>query len=70
MIDVPRATAEAMPEEEPIVTAAVLLLLHVPPLVVLVNVVVVPMHIFGEPPMAGARLFTVTTDVVWHPFIT
>lgn len=53
----------------PIVAVAVLLLLHVPPPVLLVSVVVVPTHRLTAPDgvMAAGVLLTVTMAVARHP---
>ena len=45
--EVPVPTAETMPVEEPMVAAAVLLLLHVPPKVASVSVILLPTQIDG-----------------------
>ena len=48
------------------VAAAVLLLLHTPPVVVAPSVVVQLSHMVSDPPIAPAELFTVTTAVTRH----
>jgi hypothetical protein len=46
---------------------AVLLLLHVPPAVVLVNAVVVPVHTVAEPPIAAGAELTVIAFIALQP---
>jgi hypothetical protein len=56
---IPTATADIIPDDEPIVAIAVLPLAHVPPAMALVKVAVVPRHSDDEPPMAGGIALTV-----------
>jgi hypothetical protein len=49
------------------VPTAGVLLLHVPPPVVLLSVVVYPTHSTAEPVRAAGNVFTVTVAVVKHP---
>ena len=58
-----------MPLTTPPVTVAieVLLLLHVPPLTLLLSVVVAPTHMLAVPVMAGGAAKTVTAIVVAQP---
>lgn len=63
---VPVATAVTRPVVDPIVATAVLLLVHVPPGIELVSVVVLPAHNELSPDI-GASALTVTTCVVKHP---
>ncbi len=49
------------------VATAVLLLLHVPPVVVFVSVVVAPSHTENEPPIAAGSGFTTKEVVLKHP---
>lgn len=69
IVVVPAPSALKAPVVEPIVATAVVLLVHVPPVVALVKVVVTPSHTcIGEPPlMAAGRLFTDTIRVVVQP---
>lgn len=67
MITVPFDTPHITPLELPIVATAGLLLLHVPPVLVLVSVVQSPLHTLSEPPIAAGSVFTVTTAVAEHP---
>ncbi len=63
--DVPAATPETMPDEEPTVATDVVPLVQVPPEVVFDNVVVEPAQTFIAPVIAASvgRAFTVTTAV-------
>ncbi len=64
MVEVPAATPVTIPDAEPIVATAGVLLLQVPPVVVLDNVVVAPMHVVSVP-VIGDEIaeLTVTTLV-------
>jgi hypothetical protein len=66
MVAVPAATPVTVPDDEPMVATAVLLLLHVAPRLVVLNVVVDPAHILNVPAMALGAGCTVTTTVVKH----
>jgi hypothetical protein len=55
------------PLSEPIVATAVLLLLHVPPVVVLLNVVVLPTHTAVMPVIAPGSGLTVIMVEVKQP---
>ena len=59
IVEVPAATPVTMPEEEPMVATEVLLLVHVPPLVASVSVVVWPVHTLVVPAIAAGVGFTV-----------
>ena len=59
MVDVPVPKPEAIPEALPIVAMAGLLLDHVPPVVVLVSVVVLPSQTVRAPLIAAGSAFTV-----------
>jgi hypothetical protein len=61
---VPKALPVTIPEEEPIEAIAVLLLLHVPPVGVLLSVVVAPKQAISVPVMGEGKLVTVTVVVV------
>lgn len=63
---VPFVSAFTNPVDEPMVATAVLLLLHVPPPVASVSVVVLPAHNELRPDMADSG-FTVSTTVAKHP---
>ena len=65
MIAVPAAIAVSRPEVD-IVATAVLLLIHVPPVIISLRVVVAPIHKLGTPVIADTEL-TVTTIDVLHP---
>ena len=64
MVDVPADTPVTIPDAEPIVATAGVLLLQVPPVVVLESVVVAPMHVVSVP-VIGEEIaeLTVTTLV-------
>jgi hypothetical protein len=63
----PGKNALTSPVPEPIVAIEVLPLLHVPPLVALVSVVVDPAHIANDPPITAGIGNTVTTLVEEQP---
>ena len=56
-----------MPESEPTVATAALLLLHIPPVGASLNVVVEPSHTLVIPVMDDGSGLTVTSVVVRHP---
>ena len=58
MAAVPAATPVTTPVDELTVATAVLLLLHVPPVVASVNVAVFPTHALMVPPIAAGLAFT------------
>lgn len=60
----PGAMPETMPDPVITVDAAVLLLLHVPPVMPLVSVVVRPTQTLAVPDIAAGKGFTVTIVVV------
>lgn len=62
----PAVTPVTTPVPEPTVALA-LLLLHVPPGVTSVNVIVAPSHKLPLPDIADGFAFTVTTALVVHP---
>ena len=66
IVVVPIAIADKTPDEEPIVAMDVLVLTHVPPPVVLVNVDTEPTDTINAPAIAGTTgaVFTVTDEVV------
>ena len=64
---VPAVTPYTEPVVEPTVPTAVLLLLHVPPAVPSVNVVVKPTHTVIVPVITPGNGFTVTTAVMIQP---
>jgi hypothetical protein len=64
---VPVATPIAIPDDEPIVATAVLLLLHLQPGVVLFRVVVAPRQMEVAPVIAAGAGLMVTTVVTTHP---
>src|SRR3954468_20312933 len=55
------------PVADPTVAIAVLLLVHVPPLTVLVSVIILPWHTGTFPPIAEGLGFTVICWVALHP---
>ena len=57
------------PVNEPTVAMVVLLLVHVPPPTVLLNVVVCPTHALRMPVMIPGALFTVTRRVALQPAV-
>jgi len=72
MVEVPGAVPTTMPEDEPMVAADVLLLLHVPlppvpPPAGSLHVVVDPVHIVVIPLIVGGSALTVTVVLVAHP---
>lgn len=64
---VPDATPVTMPDEEPTVARATLLLLQVPPVVGSLRVVVCPTHTFVVPVIAPGAPFTVNGFVTIQP---
>jgi hypothetical protein len=64
---VPVVIPVAMPVPTPIVACAVLLLVHVPPPVASVSIVVEPTHTFVVPPIGAGNGLTVIGDDVIHP---
>ena len=67
MVAVPVDTPVTIPVVAPTVAVAVLLLLHVPPVVGSLSVVVAPMHTTAVPVIAAGSGFTVTVAVFVHP---
>ena len=68
IVTLPAATPLTTPVPAPTVATDVLLLVHVPPGVVFVKVVVAPAHTVDEPGvMADGRAATVTVLVTLHP---
>jgi len=66
IVAVPAATPLTIPDDEPMVAIAVLLLLHVAPMLVVLNVVLAPAQTANVPVMALGAGCTVTTTVVKH----
>ena len=66
MVTVPAATPVTTPFDEPIVAIVISLLLHVPPTVASVSVVVRPIQALIVPPITENAV-TVTTVVTLHP---
>jgi hypothetical protein len=56
-----------IPVELPTEATVLLLLVHVPPDIVLLNIVVCPEHTVGVPVLAGGTGFTVITVVIGQP---
>lgn len=69
IIEVPALTPVTMPVVEPMVATPVLPLVHMPPPVASVTVVVAPMHALNVPPIAAGLAFTVTTVVALQPVL-
>lgn len=69
MVAVPSATPVTTPLADATVATDVLLLLHVPPGVLLLRVVVVNAQRVSVPVMDGGALLTVTTSVAWQPVL-
>lgn len=67
IVTVPGLTPVTIPDEEPTVAMAVLLLLHVTPETVLLRVVVWPTQTVGLPVMAAGAALTVTSTVAEQP---
>lgn len=63
MVAVPVATAVTNPVVTPIVATAVLSLVHVPPVVLLLSVVVAPVHIAVVPVIGPGAAVTVIVAV-------
>ena len=64
---VPAATPVTTPVAEFTVATAVVLLLHTPPVVVLLRAVVPPIHAVRVPVTEAGRLFTVATAYALQP---
>jgi hypothetical protein len=67
MMLVPEATPVTTPVDDTTVATAVVPLLHVPPVVVLFSVVVIPTQTFVTPVMFAGNGFTVTSAVFVQP---
>jgi hypothetical protein len=67
MVAVPAVTPLTVPEPEPIVATALLLLAHAPDGDALASVVVDATHTVGVPVMVAGNGLTVNTDVVVQP---
>ena len=67
MFEVPAATAATTPEALPIVATDVVPLLHVPPEVVLLNVVLPPTQADNTPVIAEGAELTVKTALTEQP---
>lgn len=67
IVALPAATPDTIPVLAPTDAIAALLLLHVPPLTVLVNVAVLPTQAFVLPPIADGLAFTVIVVVTAQP---
>lgn len=67
MVTVPAATPATIPVVAPTVAVAVLLLLHVPPVVVELNVVTAPVHTVEAPDIAAGNGLTVTVAITRQP---
>lgn len=66
MVVFPDANPVTIPVLEPTIAAATLLLVHTPPVVVLLKVVAAPTHKEGKPVLADGDT-TVITDVAMQP---
>ena len=69
MVTTPSVMPVTVPAEDPIVATAVLLLLHTPPLVAFVRVVVNPTHTFVVPPIAAGFGLTVKLVTAIQPVL-
>jgi hypothetical protein len=69
MLLTPEARPDTIPLRDPIVATARALLLHEPPVVVLLNVVVLPTHTLVVPVIAAGSAFTVTIAVMLQPVL-
>lgn len=67
IVAVPAATPDTMPDAEPTEAVVASLLLHVPPVVASVSVMVLPMQTKVKPDMGAGVLNTVTDAVLKHP---
>jgi len=67
MVEVPDVTPLTTPVVEPMVATEVLVLLHVPPDVPSVNVVVLPAQTEVVPEIVAGTAFTVTTAIARQP---
>jgi hypothetical protein len=67
MIEVPADTPLTVPVDGSTVALAVLLLLHVPPVIVLFKSLVAPTHALAVPVIEDGVVFTVTTLVTAVP---
>ena len=63
---VPSAMPVTIPEPVPTVAIALLLLLHEPPGVISINVIVLPIHTLPGPVIGAGTVFTVTVAVLTH----
>jgi hypothetical protein len=70
IVTVPEATPVTTPVVEPTVAIAVLLLLHVPPDVALLSVVILPGHTLAVPVMGDNGLFLKTETELAPVFAT
>jgi len=70
MVTTPSVMPVTVPVEDPIVATPVLLLLHTPPLVELVNVVVKPTHTLVVPPIAAGFGLTVKLVTAIQPVLS
>ena len=69
IVTAPEVTPFTVPVEEPMAAIAVLLLLHTPPEVASVNVVVKPTHTFVVPPIAAGFGLTVKLVTAIQPVL-
>ena len=67
MLAAPAKRPDTIPESEPTVAIAGLLLTHTPPDIVLASVVVAPAHNAAVPVLAGGWVFTLTSAVDLQP---
>ena len=70
IVVVPADTPVTVPEAEPMVATAVLVLLQVPPEVASLNVVVKPTHTVEVPEIAAGKGLTVTLVTARHPVLS
>ena len=67
MVAVPAVTPVTKPVDDPTVAIVVEPLLHVPPPVASLSVVVVAIHTCVVPVIEGGSAFTVTVAIAWQP---
>ena len=69
IVAVPEVTPYASPEDRPMVATAALLLVHMPPGVASVKVVVLPGHTAAPPPITSGRALMVTVVIAVQPVV-
>jgi hypothetical protein len=69
MVAVPATTPVTIPDDEPTVATEGAPLVHAPPVVLLLNVVLAPSHTVAMPDIDAGKEFTVTTAVTLQPVL-